>query len=494
MIETHVQVTTINNIGSTGIFPSDIKTAILTPLQKPGKKRGPISNIRPLMLMSIIRKIIAICLVNRTFKTISTYIPTSQSAYQPGRSTTEHVFALKTLIERAISFRDESINIMLLDMSAAFDTVNRSTLLSDLSKILGPDILFLAAILVNDTSVKVRNGKCFSRTFNTNVGVAQGDCYSAILFIFYLACSLVTNNIETIKAETAKHDHDYSMPHDHFSQHHPYIEPEKKAEKVNYIALDEQYADDLGWIDEDKGNLNNIKTKITARLKTRNLSINASKTEEFEVSREGNDSWKSCKFLGSLLDTECDIKRRKSLSLVAFAKLKDVFKHKKISRNSKIRVFNVYVKSVFMYNSELWTLSKKLENDIDIFQRRLLRQILKIHYPDIISNENLYKKAKQKPWSDIIRKRRLSWIGHLLRLPENTPARQALKTYLNPAKRPQGRPKLNWVTQVQKDLKNIRSALKIEDPNTYFIATNRKEWRKTVNSGNNSAVSNILTV
>jgi hypothetical protein len=33
------------------------------------------------------------------------------------------------------------------------------------------------------------------------------------------------------------------------------------------------------------------------------------------------------------------------------------------------------------------------------------------------------------PWSEAIKKRRLNWFGHLLRLPENTPAKLALKEY-----------------------------------------------------------------
>ena len=61
-----------------------------------------------------------------------------------------------------------------------------------------------------------------------------------------------------------------------------------------------------------------------------------------------------------------------------------------------MRIFNVYVASIFFYNSELWTLTKKLENKVDVFQRRLLRRILKIKYPKKISNENLYKKTGEK--------------------------------------------------------------------------------------------------
>ena len=38
-------------------------------------------------------------------------------------------------------------------------------------------------------------------------------------------------------------------------------------------------------------------------------------------------------------------------------------------------------------------------------------------------------------------KRRLSWFGHLMRLPPETPARQSLRHFIKPVKCPTGRPK-----------------------------------------------------
>ena len=43
----------------------ELNCGILIPLQKPGKKKRPASNLRPVILLSIIRKILAICLIRR---------------------------------------------------------------------------------------------------------------------------------------------------------------------------------------------------------------------------------------------------------------------------------------------------------------------------------------------------------------------------------------------------------------------------------------------
>ena len=54
----------------------------------------------------------------------------------------------------------------------------------------------------------------------------------------------------------------------------------------------------------------------------------------------------------------------------------------------------------------------------------------------------------------MVKKKRLMWLGHLLRLDKETPARQALVEYTKPVKRKIGRPRLTWVNQVYQDLKS----------------------------------------
>ena len=101
----------------------------------------------------------------------------------------------------------------------------------------------------------------------------------------------------------------------------------------------------------------------------------------------------------------------------------------------KIRTFNTFASSVFLYNSELWGVTATLENKINSFQRRLLRQAINVRWPKKISNKDLYEKTKQEEWSKTIKRRRLNWIGHFLRLSENTLVRKAFYEGLQPEKR-----------------------------------------------------------
>ena len=112
---------------------------------------------------------------------------------------------MKLLAEKAITSSDYKIYTLLLDMSKAFDTVNRNQLFETLEEILLPDEIHLLHILTNDVKLKVRVGAYYGPEFTTSVGIMQGDCLSAVLFILYLAKALSSRPpIET--------EHCYSRP------------------------------------------------------------------------------------------------------------------------------------------------------------------------------------------------------------------------------------------------------------------------------------------
>ena len=272
--------------------------------------------------------------------------------------------------------------------------------------------------------------------FTTNIGVPRGDCLSPILFVIYLADALK----ESEQTNVHKHliDHNYSK------------------HVISEFTLEQQYADDIGYATTSEERKRKIKEEIPPKLRERNLNVNNSKTEEYEIYREGNTDWHKCKYLGSHFNTETDINRRKILAQNSYNQLRDIFDSKRATLKTKLKILNSHVQSIFLYNSELWTVTQKLESTIDVFQRNLLRQILKIRWPDKISNEQLYKMTNQKPWSQEVKKRRISWYGHLMRLPEETPAKRALREYQRYVRKPRGKAKTTWLDVIDKDFRKIK--------------------------------------
>ena len=270
----------LNNIAETWKHPKENKSGILTPLPKPGKKQGPPSNLRPIILLSTLRKILAICMIKRCWNRFKTKIPLEQAAYQEGRSTTEHVLAVKLLCEKAITSCDYNLYMKLLDMSKAFDTVSRMKLLNDLKYLLEPDEYHMLSILILDVRLKVRVGDQEGEEIITEVGIAQGDCLSAILFILYLAITL--NGEESTVIPTEHHDHTYYVPQKNYintvipteHQDHNYYVPQK-----NYITIDPNYADDITYLTTCKVRNEKIEEDVPPMLQERDLFVNKDKTK-----------------------------------------------------------------------------------------------------------------------------------------------------------------------------------------------------------------------
>ena len=229
----------MNKMAQTGEHPQEIKQGLLIPLQKPGKPKGPPGNLRPIVLLSILRKIVAICLLKRIGKKLDEHIPLSQAAYREGRGTTEQVFAMKLLAEKAVTSSDYTTYILMMDMSKAFDTVSRPTLINDLKQILMSDELHLIKLLIQNVQLSVKIKGRTGPFFMTNVGTPQGDGLSPILFTLYLA--------KALKPAPSAHliDHDYSA-----------CLPQSQV-----IPL--QYADDICWIGTNSNDdINQIKERF----------------------------------------------------------------------------------------------------------------------------------------------------------------------------------------------------------------------------------------
>ena len=102
-------------------------------------------------------------------------------------------------------------------------------------------------------------------------------------------------------------------------------------------------------------------------------------------------------------------------------KFEHIFKSKVVSIAIKIRTFNIYISSIFLYNSELWNMNTTTAKKIDEFHRRILRYAIGIKWPRKISTHRLYQLTKTEPWRITIKRRRLTFLGHIMRLPIETP-------------------------------------------------------------------------
>ena len=189
------------------------------------------------------------------------------------------------------------------------------------------------------------------------------------------------------------------------------------------------------------------------------------------------------KYLGSILSKTGDLKpeidRRRALAASAMQSLsRPLWRHRHVSRRTKIRVYNASVLSILLYGSETWAINKTLEARIDGFDSRSLRRIEGIHWSQHVTNERLREMTQQPPASNLIAMRRMRWFGHLLRLPPTHPTKALLD--FNPAehgwRRPRGAPRTRWLDVVAADLHLCGTTLQ----DARQMAQDRRGWRNLV--------------
>ncbi len=140
-----------------------------------------------------------------------------------------------------------------------------------------------------------------------------------------------------------------------------------------------------------------------------------------------------------------------------------------------MRIFNSNVKAVLLYGAETWKNTKSLTNKIQVFTNKCLRSILKIWWPNKISNTELWKRTGQS--GTITDMKKWKWIGHTLRKDTSNVTRQALD-YNPQGKRKRGRPRNTWRRSNNTELQE----LKLSWAQAKKAAKTRTRWRTLVDA------------
>ena len=174
-----------------GSVPSSFKAAYVTPLlKKAGLDPADVSSYRPISNLSVMSKLLERLVAKQLvgYLTASGLLPRLQSAYRAHHSTETAVLKVMTDILRALDTGNLAV-LTLLDLSAAFDTVDHATLLRRLSVTYGRDgaVLSWFRSYLSGRTQFVRCGSSKSASSTLSCGVPQGSVLGPILFLLYTA-------------------------------------------------------------------------------------------------------------------------------------------------------------------------------------------------------------------------------------------------------------------------------------------------------------------
>ena len=174
-----------------GRFPSQFKRAQVTPLIKhDGLDTSDPANYRPISNLNTISKVIERLALGRlrAHITNSPNFNKSQSAYRRHHSTETALLRILNDIYGNIDAGQDTL-LVGLDLSAAFDTIEHSVLLTRLERsfgIGGPILEWIQSYLKDRTQF-VHLGTANSGDTNCHCGVPQGSVLGPLLFVAYIS-------------------------------------------------------------------------------------------------------------------------------------------------------------------------------------------------------------------------------------------------------------------------------------------------------------------
>ena len=422
------------------VIPNDWTKGLIFTLPKKGDL-GNCDNWRGITLLSVPSKIFCRILLKRIEKAIDSTLREEQAGFRRGRGCMDQIFALRNILEQSLEW-NTSLCINFIDFQKAFDSVHRESLWKILQAYgLPPKIINLIKMFYNNFECSIILGNTITEAFPVKSGVRQGCILSPILFLVTIdwvmrqATSLRSRGIQwTI-----------------FSH-----------------LQDLDFADDIAILSStpthlqektDDLHINAKKTGlIISKKKSKIMCVNSDASRPINIDGEPLEHIEEFTYLGSVISTDNsaqkDIKARLNKARCAFSRLKNIWKSKQYSLKTKVRIYNSNVKSVLLYGSECWRIVKRDINKVNAFHNSCLRRICNIFWPNKISNNDLYQKTGCTSIDLEIKKRRLRWLGHVLRMsPERIP-KVALR-WTPAGKRKRGRPKTTWRKTVESDLSEM---------------------------------------
>ena len=256
----------INTSLKSGTVPDSFKSAIVRPLlKKHNLDPNELKNYRPISNLCFLSKLLEKVVLNQLNFHLSTnnLLNPFQSAYRQSHSTETALLHILNDLLLATDSGKVSL-LILLDLSAAFDTIDHTILLTRLQHTFGISDTALSwfSSYLSDRKQTVLINGIYSQSAHLTCGVPQGSVLGPVLFTLY-ASPLST----IIESHSLKH---------HFYADDTQLQDSASPENIQTLLTrtSECYSDVKNWMTNNKLKLNDDKTEailISTRQKLSQL-------------------------------------------------------------------------------------------------------------------------------------------------------------------------------------------------------------------------------
>ena len=333
----------INLSYETGTFPDSMKEAIVRPLFKKEDKEKP-EYYRPVSILPVVSKVFERSATNQLMNHLEEHklLSNTQHAYRRLHST---VTCLADLIDEIRKRRDrnETIGVIGMDLSKAFDSINHNILQKKLIELgMGPNVITWMKSYLKERKQHVKFKNIESDTETVTSGVPQGSILGPVLFIIF------TNSLaeHLKKYQISSYADDTQII---ISAKSP-KEMKERIEEVMQIAQD--------WY--TKHSLLNNLTKTEIMIITSKKNQKKYKHLEYTIQEKGKRNCikgkESMKILGVWLDENITWNKQiSSMKGKAFNNARNLCRiNHLLPMKTKILLYNSYVASQLSYADIIW--------------------------------------------------------------------------------------------------------------------------------------------
>ena len=331
-----------NNILLSGQYPSSWKVSYIKPLFKGGDANDP-NNYRGISVMPCMAKLFNSILNNRLQKFIDNgFISDAQIGFQPQSRTSDHMFVVRTLLDKYFS-KGSKLYACFIDFAKAFDTVMHSILLYKLCSIgISGPFYHVLKNMYKDNYAHIRIKQMLSPTVSPEIGVRQGDNLSPNLFKIFI------NDLPSIFDSS---------------------DDQVTLGDMNFSCL--LYADDLLLLSTSPNGLQQCIRKLESYCDNNGLIVNLKKTNVITFCKNGrlsNEKYfykdhelqhvSSYKYLGVIFTSSGTFSHGQkdlcSRATKASFKLSRIFGQLHQRIDTMLHLFDHTVKPILLYGSEIW--------------------------------------------------------------------------------------------------------------------------------------------
>jgi Reverse transcriptase (RNA-dependent DNA polymerase) len=314
---------------------------------------------RGICLLNVAYKVFAKVLYDRLLPYADAVVQHNQAGFQSGKSTTDQLFALRQILEKGNEYNIQTHHLF-IDFKAAYDTIIRNEVYVSMSELSFPTkFIRLTTATLNTVLCCVKIQNDCSEYSETRQGLRQGDVLSPLIFNVVLESIVRRAKLQTNGTILNKQTQilGYAVNID-------IIGRSQTAVREAFLAL-EREANKVGL------KINESKTKYMIAAGNDRKIRDVGQSVAFGV-----NTFEFVKEFVYLGDTEQrresgDTKRIQTANRCFFGLSKQL-QSRHLSRPTKFIIYKTLIRLVLLYGSETWVLTKREENQLFVYERKVL--------------------------------------------------------------------------------------------------------------------------